>query len=215
MNSIGYDFKNQGLLDIALTHSSYNEKAKKINFERLEFLGDRVLGIIISEKVFKKFESENEGQLAKRFSYLVCKKTLCEVAKDINIHNFIKISSDIKENSIQSIVANSLEAIIASIFLDSDYKTTKAIVLQLWKKYFLRHKFPPLDPKSKLQDWCLKKKKKLPDYILVKKVGPDHNPTFTVKVMISSKIFSSANGKNKQDAEINAAKKLIEKIGAN
>ena len=215
MNSIGYNFKNQEILDIALTHSSYNEEAKKINFERLEFLGDRVLGIIISEKIFEKFGSETEGQLAKRFSYLVCKKTLCKVAKDINIHNFIKISSDIKGNSIQSIVANSLEAIIASIFLDSDYKTVKNIVLQLWEKYLLKHKFPPLDPKSKLQDWCLKNKKKLPEYIVTNKVGPDHNPIFTVKVMISSKIFSSAKGKNKQDAEIKAANKLIEKIGAN
>ena len=213
METIGYRFKNLNLLRIALTHSSFSLDAKKVNFERLEFLGDRVLGLIMSEEIFRKFDKETEGELAKRFSFLVCKKTLIEIASNVKIDNYILVSSDLGIRSLKSITANSLEALIAAIFLDSDFEVTRKIVINLWKKFLKKDSLPPTDPKSKLQEWCLKNKKKLPCYELLKKIGPDHEPTFTIKVIISDKIFTSAKGKNKQDAEVNAANKLLEKIG--
>ncbi len=213
METIGYRFKNLNLLRIALTHSSFSLNAKKINFERLEFLGDRVLGLIMSEEIFRKFDKESEGELAKRFSFLVCKKTLIEIASNIKINNYILVSADIGISSLKSITANSLEALIAAIFIDSDFEITRNIVINLWKGFLKKNSLPPTDPKSKLQEWCLKNKKKLPCYQLIKKIGPDHEPTFTIKVIISDKISTSAKGKNKQDAEINAAHKLLEKIG--
>ena len=213
METIGYRFKNLNLLRIALTHSSFSLNAKKINFERLEFLGDRVLGLIMSEEIFRKFDKESEGELAKRFSFFVCKKTLIEIASNIKINNYILVSADIGISSLKSITANSLEALIAAIFIDSDFEITRNIVINLWKDFLKKNSLPPTDPKSKLQEWCLKNKKKLPCYQLIKKIGPDHEPTFTIKVIISDKISTSAKGKNKQDAEINAAHKLLEKIG--
>tara|TARA_Y100000589_G_C27096913_1_gene606346 strand:+ start:476 stop:1159 length:684 start_codon:yes stop_codon:yes gene_type:complete len=213
MKTIDYRFKNLNLLKTAMTHSSFSLDAKKNNFERLEFLGDRVLGLIISEEIFKKFSKETEGELAKRFSFLVCKKTLIDIAANIKINNYVLVSSDVGKNSIKSIAANSLEALIAAIFLDSDFEITSKIVTKLWKKFLNKNSLPPTDPKSKLQEWCLKNKKKLPLYELMKKIGPDHEPIFKIKVVISDKIFTTAIGKNKQDAEIKAANKLLEKIG--
>ena len=213
MQKIGYEFKDPELLKTALTHSSYSKKSKLKNYERLEFLGDRVLGLVISNKVFKEFKNSSEGDMAKRLSYLVCKKTLNEIAEEINIKNYLNYSEDLKKKSFENIKANSLEALIAAIFLDSDFLNISNIILKLWKKHLKNLNLSYFDPKSKLQEWCLKNKKKLPCYELLKKIGPDHEPTFTIKVIISDKIFTSAKGKNKQDAEVNAANKLLEKIG--
>ena len=212
MKTIGYRFKNLNLLKIALTHSSFSLDAKKINFERLEFLGDRVLGLIISEEIFRKFGKETEGELAKRFSFLVCKKTLIKIASNVKIDNYILISPDVGTSSLKSITANSLEALIAAIFLDSDFAITRKIVINMWKEFLKKNSLPPTDPKSKLQEWSLKNKKKLPIYEIISKSGPDHSPTFTVKVILDKNYHSLAKGKSKQDAEIKAANNLLKKI---
>ena len=212
MEKINYSFDDKLLLEIALTHPSYNLISKKENYERLEFLGDRVLGLVISEKLFKKFYNESEGELAKRFSYLVCKQTLLNVAKDLQIERFLKIHEDFNGLANDSIIANSLEALIGAVYLDSNLTKTSEIILNLWEKYIKKHTYPPLDPKSKLQEWCLKNNKTLPTYNVLNKDGPDHKPTFTVEVVLPEGFSEYANGRSKQEAEINAAKKLIEKI---
>ena len=210
LKGIDYEFKNKQLLLMALTHSSYNDNSKINNYERLEFLGDRVIGLIISEELFSRFSDETEGELAKRFSYLVCKETLIEIARSLNLHNYLRISSEIKNYN--SLLANSLEAIIAALFIEAGYIKTKKIILCLWDIYLRRHTDPPNDPKSQLQDWCLKNKKKLPIYTVVDKVGPDHEPIFEIKVFITKDLISTAKGKNKQNAEIKAAQVLLSKI---
>jgi len=212
MKKISYSFKDLSLLDVAITHSSFNENSKKFNYERLEFLGDRVLGLIISNEIYQKFKDESEGDLAKRLSYLVCKKTLKKVAGDISLDQYVKLANDLSKSSIESIKANSLEALVAAIFLDSNLEVASKIILKLWKKYLNEDDLPLYDPKSKLQEWCLKNKKRLPTYELIKKIGPDHKPVFTIKVKIDDQSFSTAKGKSKQDAEINAATKLLKKI---
>ena len=175
MKNIDYSFKKLELLKIALTHSSF--KKKEANNERLEFLGDRVLGLIISQKLFNEFKNDSEGELAKKFSYLVCKKTLKSVANDIFLKNHIKTSTDLKSSTVDSILSNSLEAIIAAIFLDSDLKKTSIIVLRLWKKYLHHIDLTYHDPKSQLQEWSLKNKKVLPVYNNLKKKNRTRSQT--------------------------------------
>ena len=135
MKEISYNFKDLNLLDVAITHSSFNENSKECNYERLEFLGDRVLGLIISNEIFQRFKDASEGELAKRLSYLVCKKTLKKVAGDINLDQYIKSTNDLNRSSMDSIKANSLESIVAAIFLDSNLEIASKVILKLWKKY--------------------------------------------------------------------------------
>ena len=159
MRAINYEFKDTNLLETSLTHSSYNRVSKSKNYERLEFLGDRVLGLIIANEIFNILKNASEGDLAKRYSYLVCKKTLNEVADSINLSSHIKYSKDISKKSLESIKANSLEALIAAIFLDSNLKKTSKVILKLWSNHIKSFDLQFFDPKSKLQEWCLKKKK--------------------------------------------------------
>ena len=212
MQKIGYEFKDPELLKTALTHSSYSKKSKLKNYERLEFLGDRVLGLVISNKVFKEFKNSSEGDMAKRLSYLVCKKTLNEIAEEIKIKNYLNYSEDLKKKSLENIKANSLEALIAAIFLDSDFLNISNIILKLWKKHLKNLNLSYFDPKSKLQEWCLKNKRKLPVYKMLRKTGPDHQPTFDIEVSVDKFNSAKANGLSKQEAEINAAEKLLKEI---
>ena len=207
--SIGYEFRNSKLLEIALTHSSFN---KNENYERLEFLGDRVLGLVISTKIYNKSQTDKEGVLAKKLSILVCKETLIKIADSLNILKFLKISKDIKGSSLNSIKANSLEGIIGAIYLDSGYKKTESIINKLWRKQIEDLDLTHHDPKSRLQEWCLKNEKKLPEYDFISKKGPEHEPQFTIRVKYNELLFAIGQGKNKQVAEINAAKNLLKKI---
>ena len=210
LKEINYEFKNKELLVTAITHPSFNDSSRKNNYERLEFLGDRVIGLIISEALYSKFYDETEGKLAKRFSYLVCKDTLIQIAKNLKLQSCLQISKDIKNHN--SILANSLEAIIAALFLDAGYIKTKKIVLLLWNSFLNKHADPPNDPKSQLQDWSLKNKKILPTYSVIDKIGPDHDPVFKIRVFISDDFTATAKGKNKQNAEIKAAQILLKKL---
>ena len=210
MKEINYSFLNLSNLKEALTHSSYSEGSNNKNYERLEFLGDRVLGLIIANELFLKNKNSSEGELAKKLSFLVCKSTLKKIASEIEIEKYLKLSRRIK--SLDSIKANALEALIGAIYLDSNLEDTKTIILKLWKKYLKNINLSKIDPKSRLQEWCLKHKKKLPIYKLLSKTGPDHEPKFQIKVMVDTCTFSAAEGNSKQNAEINAAKKLLKEI---
>ena len=209
MKNINYKFKNISNLNEALTHSSFNSSAKIHNYERLEFLGDRVLGLIIASKLYFQNIKSSEGDLAKKLSFLVCKSTLKKIANEIELEKYVKHSK--KVDSLESIKANALEALIGAIYLDSNLEKTTTVILSLWKNYFDNINLSSFDPKSSLQEWCLKYKK-LPEYKLIEKIGPDHQPTFKIKVFIDNHTYSSANGNSKQDAEINAAEKLLKKI---
>ena len=213
MEKIGYHFQDITLYRTALTHSSYSKDLERNqNYERPEFMGDRALGLIISDEIYRRFSESTEGELAKKLSFLVCKATLRKIAKEILIGDFIIYSNKLKKSSLDTIKANSLEALIGAIYLDSDINMTSKVVLNLWKKYIDNINLSSFDPKSRLQEWCLKKNKKLPVYQVLKKTGPDHNPTFKIKVLVDELTFSLANGKSKQDAEINAASKLLKEI---
>ena len=212
MKIIGYSFRDKSLIKTALTHSSFSKENKIKNNERLEFLGDRVLGLIISSEIFKKNLTSTEGELAKQQSFLVCKATLKKVANNIKLREFVNCTQSLKKKSLDSIIANSLEALIAAIYLDSNINQASKVVLKLWKSFLENINLSSFDPKSKLQEWSLKNKKKLPNYEIISKSGPDHSPTFKVKVILDKNCHSLAKGKSKQDAEIKAANKLLKKI---
>ena len=213
MKNIKYSFNDISNLNEALTHSSYDKNAKIQNYERLEFLGDRVLGLIIASKLYMENINSSEGDLAKKLSYLVCKSTLKKVADQIELGKYVKYSNKI--DSLDSIKANALEALIGAIYLDSNLRKTSKIILFLWKNCFDNINLAEFDPKSRLQEWCLKYKKKLPEYKLVEKIGPDHQPKFKIKVLIDNLTYSLGDGNSKQVAEINAAEKLLKKISEN
>ena len=210
MNQLGYEFKDKSLLKTSLTHPSFS---KKNNYERLEFLGDRVLGLIISNEIFNIYSDDSEGNLAKKISFLVCKNTLIKIADKLMLENYFIISKNIKKTSFDSIKANSLEALIAAIYLDSNFSNTYIIVKKLWNNYIQKINLDYHDPKSKLQEWSLKTNNILPVYEVKKKEGPDHNPIFTVNLKLNGKIYSIGVGKNKQDAEVMAAEKALKEIG--
>ena len=209
MDQLGYEFKDESLLKISLTHPSFS---KKNNYERLEFLGDRVLGLIISDEIFHSYPDDSEGNLAKKISFLVCKNTLIKIADELRLEKHFIISKNIKENSFDSIKANSLEAVIAAIYLDSNFSNTYRIVKKLWNNCIQKINLDYHDPKSKLQEWSLKTNNILPVYEVKKKEGPDHNPIFTVNLKLNGKIYSIGVGKNKQDAEVMAAEKALKEI---
>jgi len=209
MDELGYKFKNKLLLKCSLTHPSFS---KKDNYERLEFLGDRVLGLIISHEIFHSYPDDREGDLAKKISYLVCKNTLIKVADQLKIEEYFFISKNIKKTSFDSIKANSLEALIAAIYLDSNFSITYKIIKKLWNSYITKINLDYHDPKSKLQEWSLKTNNILPVYEIKKKEGPDHNPIFTVNLKLNGKIYSIGVGRNKQDAEVMAAEKALKEI---
>jgi len=211
---IKYNFKNIIFCVNALTHSSYDKKNYKTNYQRLEFLGDRVLGLIISEAIFKRFKNEKEGKLSKRFSDLVSKKTLIEVSKEIELQNTINTSKEYidKIKITDSMLADSLEALIGAIYIDSNFEEVKKVVLNLWGKKLSSQEKPPVDAKSFLQEWCLSKKKKIPVYKILEKSGPDHKPTFLVELRIENFQKVNGEGSTKKKAEIDAAQKIVEKI---
>ena len=209
---LGYSFDNKGLLNQSLTHPS-SKGSKDSNMERLEFLGDRVLGLIISEKLYLEFDGYKEGQLSKQYNHLVQRSSCVVVAKKINLENFIIIgkSEFSKEGPRDSILSNVLEAVIGAIFIDSDYNNAKSAVLRLWSDFLSHENLSKkiLNPKSELQEIVLSLKKGLPLYELLTTSGKDHNPEFTVLLKVDGYDLVTAKGKTKQDAEKNSATQML------
>lgn len=210
---INYKFKNRKLLKIALTHASFNKKKKHLSYERLEFLGDRVLSLIIAHDLFLKFPKEDEGALSKRHAYLVSKNILIEVSREINIREILKSSStnkltpQIQTNN--SILGDICEALIGAIFLDSDLMKAKEFIKKYWTEKINKNTHPPKDPKSLLQEIAQKKGLELPAYNLKSKIGPSYSPLFDVEVSLKGFKKFKAKGKTIKIAQLNAANNLL------
>jgi len=218
---ISYNFKDKQLLKSALVHPSYvSENKRKIiketsDFERLEFLGDRVLGLAISSTIFKKFNKNNEGDLSKKLSYLVQKNFLLKISNKLKLEKFLKFSSKNNDKMNISILADSVESLIGALYLDGGFKNAKKFIKSTWDPYFDIEKKNMQDPKTKLQELSQQKIKKLPDYKLIKKEGPSHSPIFTIslKVLNLKKIITS--GSTIREAEKNAASIALKHINEN
>ena len=209
--SLKIKFKDKSLLIKALTHKSANQQ---INNEKLEFLGDRVIGLVLSKKLFDLYPNENEGVLDKRFARLVNRKTCCEVAWSIDVQDYIIIADNNKKitKKDEKILSDCCEALIWSIYIDRGYDFAKDFILRIWKKYIDKSDITILDPKTKLQEYSLKRYKKLPLYHLIGSSGPKHKPIYKISVTIKeSKKFIGA-GASKQEAEQNGAAKLLRDI---
>ena len=211
---IGYSFKNHSYLDIALTHSSYANEHHTKNNERLEFLGDSVLSLIVSENLFLRFSGDNEGDLSKIRASLVCEKGLFELAKKIGLQDFIKLGNGEELGGGRerpSVVSDAFEALLAAIFLDSDFETAKKWLLSIMKDELENANEKPSDDyKTIIQEITQKHGKGKVTYEMISESGPDHNKRFTAAVMVDGKKIAEGSGSSKKDAEQLAAKNAIE-----
>ena len=201
---IKVNFKNKNLLEKSLTHKSFD---KERNNEKVEFLGDRVLGLVIAKKLLEIYPNEKEGILDKKYASLVNKKTCLEIAKNINLHKYILTFNVKNKNNIieDKVLADCCEALIGSIYLDKGFQVVEKVILNLWSNNIKNSVVTQIDAKTKLQEFSLKKFKRLPFYKLISNTGPRHKPLFKVGVkLLNSKMFI-AEGKSKKDAEQNAA----------
>ena len=205
-------FKDKKLLIKSLTHKSFD---KDNNNEKIEFLGDRVLGLVIAKKLLEIYPDEKEGILDKKFASLVNKKTCLEIAKKLELHKYILIHK-MKSKVIRiedKVVADACEALIGAIYLDKGFLVTEKTIINLWKEQIKKSVITQIDAKTKLQELSLKKFKKLPTYKIVSNTGPRHKPIFKVGVKLIDTKFYIAEGKSKKEAEQNAAILCLDNLG--
>jgi len=208
---INIKIKNIKLLENALTHKSAN---KVFNNEKLEFLGDRVLGLAISTKLYELYPNETEGILDKRFAKLVNKNTCAQVAWSTGIKDFIILGDQKKKITIQDekILSDCCEALLGAIYIDKGFNYASKVILNLWEDELKKSTQTILDSKTKLQEYSLKKYKKLPLYKLVDSKGPKHNPLFKISVSIKNSKTCFGVGNSKKQAEQDAASNLLKYI---
>ena len=204
---IGYKFNNAKLLSKALNHSSIRKNA--MSFERLEFLGDRVLGLVIAEYVYNTC-SADEGEMAKMQAAFVCRKTCSDVAMSVGIDMTLQTAGSHLKNN-QTVLADAMEAVIGAIFLDSGYDDVKDIILNLWQKHIHGYDETMQDPKTKLQEVSQKKSGFLPVYELLNVSGEAHNPTYRIAVSACGKTVEST-GHSRKCAETEGARMLLQEI---
>ena len=203
-------FKNRDLLHQSLTHKSYD---KYLNNEKLEFLGDRVLGFVIAKKLLELYPDEKEGILDKKLASLVNKKKCYDVGKFLQLNKVIKTNNSVNTNNIENkIISDACEAIIGAIFLEHGINVAEKTILNLWSKDLNNSVETQIDAKTRLQEYSLKEFKVLPVYKLIESKGPNHKPTFKIQVKIKNTKAELGHGSSKKIAEQNAAKKLINKI---
>ena len=204
-------FKNKKILEKSLIHKSLDPIN---NNEKLEFLGDRVLGFVISKKLYEIYPDETEGALDKKFASLVNKNMCLSIANKLNLSKFIKTNTN-KTNNYKpenKIISDTCEAIIGAIFLDQGSKVVENSILKIWNEYIENTQETKIDSKTMLQEFSLKKYKVLPKYTLLKTKGPKHKPVFHVQVKIKSSKSIDGIGSSKKLAEQDAATSLLRKM---
>ena len=202
-------FRDKNLLIKSLTHKSFN---KINNNEKLEFLGDRVLGLVMAKRLLEIYPEEKEGVLDKKFASLVNKKTCLEISKTIELEKYVLVLKPKNRKNIieDKVLADSCEALIGSVYLDKGYAIVEKLILDLWSKHIKNSVITQIDAKTKLQELSLKKYKKLPLYKIISNTGPRHKPLFKVGVKLINTNFYISEGKSKKDAEQNAAFKCLQ-----
>ena len=208
---INVKFKNLDLLIQSLTHKSFDTKK---NYEKMEFLGDRVLGLVIAKKLLETYPDEKEGILDKKFASLVNKNTCLEIAKKINLEKYIlTFNPNNKKIKIEDkIISDSCEALIGAIYLEKGLASAEKVILDLWENNIIDSIITQIDAKTKLQELSLKNFKKLPIYKLISNTGPRHKPSFKVGVKLPNTKYFFGLGKSKKDAEQNAAIECLKSI---
>ncbi len=205
---IGIKFKHQEILIKSLIHKSHNSIH---NNEKLEFLGDRVLGLVFAKTLLKIYPDEKEGIIDKKFANLVNKKTCLLVAKKLDLKKYIITGGSYKglNRSDDKIISDGLEALLGAIFIDQGMNVVEKFILNIWGEFLEKSVNTLIDAKTQLQEYSLKKFKVLPIYTIQKQSGPQHSPVFKVGVQIKSSKKYYASGTSKKDAQQNAAQKLL------
>ncbi|MDD5795614.1 MAG: ribonuclease III [Oscillospiraceae bacterium] len=218
--SINYQFEDKNLLQEALTHSSYANEQKSKNIkcnERLEFLGDSVLSIVVSEYIYRKCPDFPEGDLTKLRASLVCEESLYKFAKMINLGSYLILSKGEQHNKgaqRPSILSDAFEAVIAAIYLDGGKKPAEDFILSFVIPEIKNYKkHPAKDYKTTLQEIIQKNPGEMLEYVLVGESGPDHNKHFVVEVHLNSNVIGKGGGKSKKQAEQQAAREALELMG--
>ena len=207
---INIKFKNLNNLKKSITHKSFNPID---NYEKLEFLGDRILGFVISKKLIELYPNEKEGVLDKKLASLVNKNKCLEVAKIIGLEKFIFVGNNNSNTKVENkIIADSIEALIGAIYYEKGFEISEKFILSKWKKFINLSEVTVVDSKTKLQEHSLKKFKSLPIYKLISSSGPRHKPKFIVSVKIKDTKIYEGSGDSKKKAEQNAAKKLLDNL---
>ena len=207
---INIKFKNLNFLKKSITHKSYDQSN---NYEKLEFLGDRILGFVISKKLIDLYPDQKEGVLDKKLASLVNKNKCLEVAKIIGLEKFILVGNKNSKSKVESkILADSIEALIGAIYYDKGFDTVEKFILNNWKNFINLSKEIIIDSKTELQEYSLKKFKSLPIYKLVSSSGPRHKPKFIISVKLKDTKMYDGHGESKKKAEQNAARKLLDNI---
>jgi len=209
---LDYTFKDRHLLERALTHSSTGEE---YSYQRLEFLGDRVLGLVIAEVLFKKFRQENEGGLAKRHTALVQGTTLAIIGQAHGLNEFIIFSDAEKQaggHSNENIISDVVESLLGALFLDGGYDAAKEVIVRLWGENIETLQKAPQDPKTELQEWAQARGLPLPFYDVIDKQGPDHAPIFTIKLIVEGVEPITQEGASRRAAEKTAARKMVKAL---
>lgn len=212
---IGYEFKEKARLDRALTHASARS-AKEGNYERLEFLGDRVLGLTIAEHLFSTFKTASEGELSVRFNQLVSAESCASIADEIQLHKFIRTGSDVKKltgKAMLNVRADVVESLIAAIYLDGGMEAARGFIMKYWKERATRNNAARRDAKTELQEWAHAKFATTPTYRVDDRSGPDHDPRFTVTVIIPGTEPETGIDRSKRAAEQVAATRMLEREG--
>lgn len=208
---IGYQFKNKHLLKQAMTHSSYTAKLSE-NYERLEFLGDRVLGLAIAGLLYHVFPNEPEGNLSQRHTGLVNKECVSEVALRLKLDKFVVVANEeIREN--ENVLCDVCEAVIGAIFIDAGCERAFHFVREHWKELIDKNMAPPKDAKTALQEVAHNFNLGVPQYRVISREGSEHEPIFHMEVVFANGQFERGSGRNKKLAEQEAAARMLEKLG--
>lgn len=214
MDALGHDFADPSLLERALTHSSIANRARPDN-QRLEFLGDRVLALVVAEALLAEDAKANEGQIAPRFNALVRKETCAEIAAEVGVGEALILGrSEAMTGGRRktALLGDAMEAVIAAIYLDAGMEAARGVILRLWGPRVAGAAKDARDAKTRLQEWAQAEGLDLPRYAVIDRRGPDHKPVFTVEVRVEGHGAASAQARSKRDAEQAAAAELLEKV---
>jgi ribonuclease-3 len=208
----GHKPADLSLFERALTHASRGDE----NYERIEFLGDRVLGLVVADWLYELFPAEPEGQLSKRLNVLVARSTCAEVGRELGLARHMRLGKQARDDGAfesDNVLGDTLEALIGALWLEAGFETAKRFIRSAWRDLVNRSEAAPQHPKSMLQEWAAANNRRPPAYEVISRSGPQHAPTFVVRVSIHKVGEAEAEGLSKQDAETEAAQALLEKLG--
>lgn len=208
---LGHEPKDPALFELAFTHSSVRPES----YERLEFLGDRVLGMVIARALYERYPKEPEGSLSRRYNALVDRETCAEVGRDLGVPELVLLGKQAREDGAsqsENVVGDIVEALIGALLLDAGIDAAQRFILSLWEPYLTSQRRAPQHPKSALQELVAAKGCKPPQYEVVSRIGAHHAPKFTIKVSVPRLGEATAEGSSKQEAETAAAAALLSQL---